>query len=801
MLARTPANESGGTMRYFETRFGEWVIAARWPIIAVTLLLVAVAASGVLFLKVSIDYRMFFAGDDPDLLAFESVENTYGKSDNVLFMAVPEDGDATSKQALAAVAWLTERAWQTPYSTRVDSIANFQHTTADDDDLFVRDLVDPAKLADAKERSRVLAVALADPRLAGGLLARDGGVSAVNVTVALPEEDLVVRVPEVANFAYGLAAEVEERFPGVDVRVVGTVMISHALSEGSIASQKIFLPASLGVMAAVLGVLIRGLAGVAATGVVIVFSVLAAMGLGGWVGLPFSPPIASAPTIVLMIVVANCVHLLVTAQQRLRAGDSQRAAIVGSVRVNLYPVFLASLTTAIGFLCMNFSEAPPYRHLGTFVAFGVGASFALTVTFLPALLSLLPMRAPAARRDDDPMMAAIAEFVVRRRTALLWGSSAVVLALLAAVPRNELNDVLVHFFDESVEFRRDVDFLDERLSGNTVLEYSVASSGPDGIVDPAFLADLSAFADWYRNQPETRHVWVISDTFRQINKSMHGDDPAEYRLPASRDLASQYLLLYELSLPFGLDLNNRIDVSRSATRMTVTAKTLSSAGTLELDARAQAWLGRNAPHIARAEGSGPALMFAHVGQRNIRAMLLGTAIALAAISAILLVALRSLRLGLVSLVPNFVPGVMGFGLWGLAMGEVGLALSVVVAMTIGIVVDDTVHFLSKYRRARRERGCAPDDAVRYAFQTAGRAMVTTTTALVAGFLILLLSDFIPTAEVGMLTAAIIAFALIADFLLLPPLLMAVDRRRGSAGPRPGRDAPHRAAAGAEGAAR
>ena len=532
------ANESRAAPGRFEARFAEWVVAARWPIIAVSLFLVAAAASGSLLLEFSANYRMFFSQDNPQLLAFESLENTYGKGDNVLFMIVPDDRDATSEKALSAAVWLTERAWQTPYSTRVDSIANFQHTTADGDDLSVRNLVDSATLGDAKERSRIRAAALADPRLAGSLLARDGGVSAVIVTVKLPEEDQVVRVPEVAEFAHDLAAEAEERYPGIDLRVVGTVIINHVFTQASVASQKMFLPASLAIMAVVLAVLTRGIIGVAATGLVMVFSVLAAMGLGGWIGLPFTPPTAPAPTIVLMIVVANCVHLLVTLLQRLRAGDPKRAAIVESVRVNLYPVTIASLTTALGFLSMNFSEVPPYRHLGTFVAFGVVASFALSVTFLPALLSLLPLRVSASGRGDDPMMAAIADFVVRRRTVLLWGSAAVVLALLAAVPRNELNDVLVHFFDESVEFRRDTDFLDERLSGNTVLEYSVVSPGPDEIANPAFLADLSAFADWYRSQPETRHVRVITDTFRQLNKSMHGDDPGAYRLPASRELAS-----------------------------------------------------------------------------------------------------------------------------------------------------------------------------------------------------------------------------------------------------------------------
>ena len=771
-------------MRKFEERFAKWTVAAPWRIIAVSLILALSAGGGVAFLEFSVDFRIFFAKDNPQLLALEALENTYGKSDNVLFMVVPEDGDATSEPALAAAAWLTEQAWQTPFSTRVDSIANFQHTRADGDDLFVSDLVDPEKLGDPRERARVRAIALADPRLAGGLFALDGGVSAVNVTVEVPPEEQTARIPEIAAFARGLAAEAERRFPGIDVRPVGLAMIGAAFAEASVQSQMIFLPASLAVMALILFLLTRQLTGVAATGLVMILSIAASIGLGGWVGLPFTPSTAPAPTIVLMIVVANCVHLLVAVQQGLRAGDSKRAAIVQAVRINLYPVFLASATTALGFLSLNFSEVPPYRHLGNFVAFGIVASFLLSVTFLPALLSLVPMRAPAAGRSGgDPAVAAVAEFVLRRRKLLFWTSTAVVLALTAAVPRNDLNDVLVHFFDKSVELRRDMDLLDERLGGNSVLEYSLASAGPRGAVDPDFLADVSAFAEWCREQLEIRHVMTIADTFRSLNRSMHGDDPAAYRLPESRDLAAQYLLLYELSLPQGLGLNTRIDTDRSATRVTVTAKTLPSRELVALNARLEAWLKANAPHVVRAEGSGPALIFAHLGQRNIRAMLGGTALALLGISAILIVAFRSLRIGLVSLVPNFVPALMAFGVWGLTVGQVGVSLSVVVAMTFGIVVDDTVHFLGKYLRARRERGESPEAAVRYAFGTAGRALFTTTAVLVAGFLILPLSPFVPTAQVGLLTAMIVAFAMVADFLLLPPLLMAVDRGRALAGGR------------------
>ncbi len=758
----------------FATRFAEWVLARRWQVILFTLLWVAAASSGIARLEFTANYRIFFDEHNPQLLALEELENTYGKNENVAFLIVPDDGDATSQEALSAAVWVTEAAWRTPYARRVDSLANFQYTTAEGDDLYVRDLVDPQELAQAQARSRIRAVALSDPRIAGSLLARNGDVSVVSATIELPDDGLLEAVAEVAAYARATAAEAEGRFPGIDLRVVGTVMVNQTFVEASIRSQMIFLPASLLLMGLILGILTRGWAGVAATGTVMIFSILASMGLGVWAGMPFSPPISPAPTIVLMIVVANCVHLLVALRRGLRAGENRHDAIVASIGLNLHPVFLASLTTALGFLSMNFSEVPPYRHLGNFVAFGVGASFLLSVTFLPALLSLLPVRAAEERRLRAPMMNLLADAVLRYRKAILWGWLVVVAAMILAVPRNELNDVLVHFFDESVEFRQDTDFMDERLSGNTLLEYSLRAPVEGGVTDPRFLADVANFADWYRRQPPVRHVAVVTDTFQQLNKSMHGDDPAAYRIPESKELAAQYLVLYELSLPEGLDLNNQIDRSRTATRVTISAETLSSQEVLDLNARAEAWLRENAPHVAGVNTTGPAALFAYIGQRNIRAMVVGTMVVLLAISAVLLFALRSPRLGVVSIVPNLVPAILGFGVWGLTVAQVGLSLSVVVAMTVGIVVDDTVHFLGKYRRARREDGLGPEQAVRHAFDTAGEAMFTTTVVLVAGFLILLFSPFVPTAQVGVLTAMIIGFALLADLTLLPALLTTVE---------------------------
>ena len=351
----------------------------------------------------------------------------------------------------------------------------------------------------------------------------------------------------------------------------------------------------------------------------------------------------------------------------------------------------------------------------------------------------------------------------------------IILMLVSFLPRNELNDEFIKYFDETVDFRTDTEFATENITGIYTIEYSLSQGESGGINEPQFLQDVERFAQWFRQQPNVLHVNSLTDIMKRLNKNMHADDPDYYRLPDERELAAQYLLLYEMSLPYGLDLNNQIDISKSATRLTVSLESVSSNELLSIEARAQQWLHDNAPYM-KSNGASPSVMFAYIGQRNIRSMLTGTSVALVLISLILIFALRSLKIGLVSLVPNIAPAAMGFGLWGLLYGQVGLGLSVVMGLTLGIVVDDTVHFLSKYLRARREQGLNAEDAVRYAFHTVGIALLVTTLVLVAGFMVLTQSAFKLNSDMGLLTAITIALALAADFFFLPPLLMKVDKK-------------------------
>ena len=755
--------------------YAEWLVRWRYLVLIASVVLVVAAAGGLQFITFKTDYRVFFSADNPQLKAFEELQNTYTKTDNVMFVLAPKDGQVFNRETLATVAELTDASWQMPYSLRVDSITNYQHTSAVGDDLIVADLAEDPQQLDTDDFQAIRDIAINEPLLVNRLISENGQVTAVNVTIQLPDDGTGKEVPEITAFARDLVKEIEAGNPNLDIYLTGMVIMNNSFPEVSIHDQQVLIPIMFGVVLLTLILLLRSFTAMLATFLVIIFSIMTAMGLAGWMGMALTPPSASSPTIILTLAVADCVHILVTLLHGMRHGLEKRAAVIDSLRINIQPVFLTSLTTIIGFTSMNFSDAPPFRDLGNIVAMGVAAAFLFSVTFLPALISILPLRVKPATERNTQFVDRFANFVIAYRNYLFWGMGIIVLTLVSFLPRNELNDEFIKYFDETVAFRTDTEFATENITGIYTIEYSLSQGESGGINEPAFLQDVERFAQWFRQQPNVLHVNSLTDIMKRLNMNMHADDPDYYRLPDERNLAAQYLLLYEMSLPYGLDLNNQIDISKSSTRLTVSLESVSSNELLAIEARAQQWLHDNAPYM-KSNGASPSVMFAYIGQRNIRSMLLGTSVALVLISLVLICALRSLKIGLVSLVPNIAPAAMGFGLWGLLYGQVGLGLSVVMGLTLGIVVDDTVHFLSKYLRARREQGLNAEDAVRYAFHTVGIALLVTTLVLVAGFMVLTQSAFKLNSDMGLLTAITIALALAADFFFLPPLLMKVDKK-------------------------
>jgi len=768
----------GKGLDQFSAAYTQFILKWRWVIIIASLLAVGFVSSGAGQLTFATNYRVFFSDENPELIAFEELQAVYTKNDNVLFVVQPKNGKIFSPSAMKAIEEITEASWQIPYSIRVDSITNFQNTWANGDDLTVADLVKDGANMDQSTLNQREAIALAEPLLNGSLISPDADTTGINVILQLPQKS-TQEVPEAAAFARQIAADIQVKYPDVTVSLSGIAMMNNAFVESGMQDAMTLIPIMYLVMIVIMLLALRSISGTIATLMVIALSATTAMGIAGFMGIPLTPISLTAPTIILTLAIADSIHVLVTMLNEMRTGSSKQEALAESLRLNIQPVFITSLTTIVGFLSLNFSDSPPFWHLGNITAMGIAAAWIFSMTFLPALVSLLPIRVKVSDSNTgfQGAMVKLSHFVNRRANALFYvmGGLAVVLALL--VPSIELNDEFVKYFDTRVTFRNDTDVMTQNLTGIYNIEYSIPAKAAGGVSEPEFLQNLSAFTDWARAQPEVRHVYSLSDIMKRLNKNLHGDDPAYYKLPDSRELSAQYLFLFELSLPYGLDLNDRINIDKSATRLTMILDDMSTVEIRDFVTRSEQWLQENTPEYMHTMATSSTVMFSHISERNITSMLQGNVIAVIAIAIIMILALRHFGVGMLSIIPNSVPILMTFGIWALVIGQVGMAAATITATSLGIVVDDTVHFLTKYLRARREKNATPEEAVTYAFENVGMAICVTTAILICGFGLLSYSTFLVNSQMGLLTALAITLAVIVDFLFLPPLLIKYEKRK------------------------
>lgn len=760
-------------------RFGYGVIKYRWLVVLLTIIIAVVAGMGMKKLTMSGDYKVFFKTDNPQLVAFEALQKTYTKSDNIMFVLAPKNGDVFTRENLAAVIWLTDKAWKMPYSSRVDSVTNYQNSSADGDTLNVRDLVSKPESLTDMDLKKVREIAVNDPLLEKRIISPSGHVTGINVTFQLPDKTKAKAIKLTVAKARELKREFEARYPDMKVYLNGVVMMNAAFLEATRDDMRTLVPIMMAVVVVMLLITLRSVAGTGLIMLSIVLSIAVTMGLAGWYGIVMSAPLATAPLAIMIMAIADGVHVLSHYGHSVRHGMAREEAMAESIGSNLGAMFLTNILSAIGYASMVFSEVPPFQALGVVVAVGIVTGFLISVVLIPAAMIILPGRVSQVHSREDEkisLMERYTEFFLSHRNKMLVGSLVVTFILGTFITRNEFNDSFHKYFAESTEFRQATDFTLKNLTGVYLIDYSLSSGHPEYVNDPAFLKKVNEFAQWYRQQPEVLHVNTFTDIMKRLNKNMHGDDPAYYNLPDERALAAQYLLLYEMSLPYGLDLNDQINLDKSSTRFTVTLKAVSSNEMIAVEERANQWLKANGLEIIQTTGgSGAGMMFAHIGKENGKSMMIGNIWQIVLISGLIVFAVRSFKLGVISLIPNLMPAVMAYGVWGIAVGEINMAVSMVGGISLGIVVDDTVHFLSKYLQGRRELGFDAEKSIRYAFDLAGVPMWISTFILVAGFLVLATSPFSMNADMGILTAITITFAAFAEAFMLPGLLLLVDR--------------------------
>ncbi len=732
--------------------FARWITRYRLLIVLAWVAGAVLVAMGGDRLRSDPDVLVYFDPATAERQAFDRVEARFGQAREVVSLVVPERGDVFVPNVLRALAEIEVRSAARPEVSAVRSALAGTGLTAAE--VLA---ADDAALTGAA--ARLKAAARSEDNLAA-VLSADGSVAAVAaiIPVSLGNED--ARTIAAAHSA--IRDAVAGTLPGADIVQTGRIPIDNAFLRESQEGVEDYAIAQISVLAAIIFLALGSITLSAAVMALVMVTLTGSTGALGWLGITVNGISSTAPVVLMGLVVATAIHVAMAWQEALRSGAPRVEALAIAIDRNAKPVALSVLTTLISFLTLNLAEAPPFRDLGNIVAVGLLGVLALTFTLLPALLALVPASFGRHRRVLERWLGALGAAAAHRRRSVILASAALFVAAGAGIWMLKVDDTFSHYFDESYEIRRATDIFENKLSGTTIIDLVVDGGAAGTAFRPETLAALGAVDDWLGARDEVARVDSLSALAADI--AARGA-PLEPRFLAG---ASADMVAAGGPRVAGED-------GREA-RTSVVLHGVSSRDTLafadELRAFAAERFGADAVTV-----TGLPILSAKLSLGSARAMVWGIVVALVAISLILLLTLRDWRLGLISLLPNILPVMIAFGVWGFFVGEISFAATVVAALTYGLVVDDTVHLLTKYQRYGREIGPGIE-AVRRAFRSVGVAVVATSLALGASFMPFAMSGFLVNRHFGALTAITLIAAMVADLVLLPALLARKSWRRG-----------------------
>jgi hypothetical protein len=742
------------------------LIAARWFVLAAIVLVTAVVGAGVFRLEFNPDARVYFSFENPDRIALERLEAHHGRYGNVVLMLVPQSGDVFQPAVIHAVTDATERL------AGLDGVAAVQSLTNSTALPEQTDAAGHGQGADGGGRDAEFLRSLWewDTEPFAPFVSPQADVVALHLLIANSDVESIALASTLNDAIDAMAAD----HGGITYRISGDAIMDATFMEAIFQDMTWLAPLQGIAIVLLLLFCLRCVWTTAALLLVLGLATLLTMGIAGWAGFSLNGITSATPMILLGLAVATCIHLLTAWQQTMRGGGGRIEAFSRAIRTNAFPVFLAVFSTVVSFLCLGFSDSPPFRDLGVLVAVGLVLTGILAFTVLPMLVILLPTRTAMSRVRAEQAMEQVGRVMVTYPKAIV----AILLALtvLAGLGITQLSfdDRLSHYFSERFEFRRDTDFMEKHFSGLHIIEYSLPAERAGGVATPEYLAAVERFRTWLERQPEVDRVADFASIARTI---VERDPriPSADGLPASFEVGQTVIRAFEEMAESDAALGRFVSAAADRSLVRIVLRNVNSSDIRSLTDRANDWLVAKEPLIA-SRAAGMSLLAANMSQRNAKGMFYGTVAALVLVSLILLGALRSVRLGLISLVPNLAPMLIAYGLWGAFVGEATFAATVVMAMTFGIVVDDTVHVLAKYSRLRREGRMSIAAALPESFRTVGVAVAATTFSIASGFVALALSGFTVNQQLGLLTLLVLFAALFTVLLLLPPLLVLFDRR-------------------------
>jgi len=749
------------------------LLARRKALALLTLLLGGIVAAGIQHITTDNTDRALLSEDDPLRAEVDKVREDFPPSTAVLFAFLPSDGDVFSLEVLRAMDALTQRYSEVESAVSVGSLLN-RRLNAVDAERFDRDyLVPDLSTLSQNDANQIRKIALADDQLTKSMLSAEGDMALAVIKYKASSNDPATRL-SIGRSVVALRESLRTEYPDVPIYVIGRVLFELESHNAQIKDSRYLFPLVIVASTLLLWFCLKSLFLSLALFSLAAVTIGLTLGTVGWIQIPLNQISTMGPLVVFMIAMADGIHIVSIYLQGRHDSLGKIEAMRHSLSVNFQPVSLATVTTAMGFLSLNYCSSPAIYGFGNVVAIGVCWAYVVTLGLLPALVLLMPgSKIPRPLGIRRPI-AGVGRLVANRGNPLFAGSLVLIATTLALLPLNKLDFSQFSFVDEDSDFHQVMDALSEKIGNDQSLAYSIESGEYYGITEPAFLNQVDQFSVWLEEQPEASFVTSYTDLLKNLNRAEHDDDESWNKLPEDKLQIIDYLVGYQLIQEIEPHLEPIFNPDYSAIRLVVGTSNLSNRELLRFNDTIEEWVAANLdPAYSVAHGDN-SILFARMNQSISVELMQGFTLSFVLITLTLLAGLKSMRYGLISIMPNLFPATIVFGFWGLFIGELSPYVLMLFSISIGLVVDDSVHILSKYISARRE-GQLPDSAAQYSIAKAGPAITITTLSLSLGTIILIFSSTFYFQNVAKLLTPIILVALLLDLLFLPPLLIKFDK--------------------------
>lgn len=780
--------------RLFE-RIGIWSFGHRWTVFCTcTVLLIACAyfASQVRFDN---SFEAYFDTEDPAYSVYNWYRSEFGSDEiSYLLYSAPRYQHGPFDLGVMRKIQILTRALEdeVPFVKEVTSLANVEYLEGVPGGLEVFGLLDefPTSQAELLQiRDRVLA----KPIYVDGLVSRDAKFAAIILAMERSSVDPLSEIKLDPNGGDGISNlypqvtyhKIEEilarpEFTDIEFHHVGDVPLNAIYNE-IIGDQS----ARLGFTAfAIIGLLLfvffRRPIGVLGPLVVVAMSIMVALAWVGFVGWRLDLMFTITPTLLIAVGVADAVHIISEFRAHHAALGNRRDAARQTLYLVGTPCLLTSLTTAAGFASMSIAPIKAISHFAIYSAIGVLAAFVLSVTLLFVLLSFGPKRFARESTEDEKLRAkgghtvlrllsAIPRFDVRHRKAIIAFSCLVFVVSAAGISRLRVDSNFLDEFSKEEPVRQATHYVDEIMGGLYGFIYLFDSGTPEGIWDPDVLRDIDRLqAAANRQKPLVKKTYSVGDLLKDINKTFHEEDAAYYVLPETRKLAAQYLLLYEMS--GGEELEDYLSSDFSRASLELRCRAVESSILARMAGDLDAYLQEHPPQASTVTVTGIGALWLKLQEYITTSQIRGFLLAFTVIGVLMCLLFKSVKTGLIAMVPNVAPVVLTLGGMGWADLPLDYTRLLIATVAIGISVDDTIHHMTRFHLEFRRYG-SYEKALHAATLDVGRALFITSVVLVAGFLVFLHARLDSIANFGSLLSGTIFAALLADFFLMPALVL------------------------------